>query len=303
LKGIAGGAAAAALAPVSLSLADERLSNPVGYATISWPDEELTSALQTISALGFQGVQLLDFVTDVYPGPRASELAQHLAGLRLEPVTLSVHKVVLDPARPHDETANLRRDSEFFRTLKGHYLQVTDAGDPAGHYSHNVILAFGERLNDLGKVAKDYGLELAYHPHDRTLGQTREGLGQILDATDPKLVKLMADTGHLTLGGSDPSEVIRTYHQRLVALHFKDVRRDALELARAGHRQAHSARLRFCEVGQGAVNFPAIIDTLREVRFDGWVIFELDAYQPRPGGPRASAEMNRDAARRLGFRI
>ena len=32
------------------------LPNPVGYATIAWPREEFTHALDTISRLGYRGV-------------------------------------------------------------------------------------------------------------------------------------------------------------------------------------------------------------------------------------------------------
>jgi inosose dehydratase len=299
----AGGGAALAFVPSGLFLAGRSLPNPIGCSAISWRDQEFPSALKTIAALGFQGVQMLDWVTHANQGELAGELAHQLAELKLQPVILSAHKLTLDPARPEDEATKLRTDAEFFQKLGGHYLQVTDGGDPDRHYSRDVMASFGERLNHLGEVAGEYGLELGYHPHDRTLGETREGLGQVLAGTDPARVKLIADVAHLALGGSDPAEVIRTYHQRLIAVHFKDVRRQVLELARRDHNLERSTEFRFCEVGQGALDFPAILDVFREVRFQGWVIFELDSYEPRAGGPRTSVEMNRDAARRLGFRI
>lgn len=53
--------------------APESLANPVGYATISWPDSKIEHALDTISNLGFKGVQMLGFVREVYRGARAEE--------------------------------------------------------------------------------------------------------------------------------------------------------------------------------------------------------------------------------------
>lgn len=283
--------------------AAEGLVNPLAYATISWPDDKFSAALETISTLHFKGVQMLSWVCDAYRGDRAAELRRQLTDLKLQAVALSCHNISLDPARATDETDKLRADAEFFQKLGGLYLQVTDGGEPNRRYPDEVFHSLGERLNQLGDVAREFGLQLAYHPHDRTIGQTREGLGRVLDATDPARVKLLADVAHLTLGGSDPAEVIRTYHARLVATHLKDVRREVLDLARRNHDLVRSAKYRFCEIGQGGVNFQGVMEAFRDTHFSGWVICELDAYEPRAGGAAASAEMNRDAARKLGFRI
>jgi hypothetical protein len=65
------------------------LPNPVGYATIAWPREEFTHGLETISRLGFRGVQLLGWVREAYSATKAPELGQLLASLKLKPVALS----------------------------------------------------------------------------------------------------------------------------------------------------------------------------------------------------------------------
>ena len=277
------------------------LPNPVGYATISWPDGKIEHALATISHLGFKGVQMLGFVREKYAGARAEELGDKLTSLRLQPVTLSCSDVDLKPEDPRDETGQIRSYAAFLQRLGGKYLQVTDGGDPRKSYSPETILELGARMNQMGKLAQDSGLTLGYHPHFGTIGETREGLARVLEATDPRYVKLIADVGHLTLGGADPAEVIRTYHERLIFLHFKDVRPDAMERAGRGRDSARRGKYTFCEIGTGAVDFPAIVQAFRETQFAGWVIVELDAYQHGPGGPDASAQNNKDAVLKLGF--
>src|SRR6266568_8912277 len=108
---------------------------PVGYATISWPREQFADALQTISALGFAGVQMLGWVRDAYAGEKAAELRQRLETLRLRPTALSCSKAKLDPARLKDETAQLRDYAAFLKDLGGNYLQITDGGHPDQKYS------------------------------------------------------------------------------------------------------------------------------------------------------------------------
>jgi len=290
------------------------LSNPVGYATISWPEKEFKQALETISSLGFKGVQMLGWVRDAYSGPKEEELKQRLRALKLEPAALSCSKVRLGPEEAtgpsaifsslfSDETRELRSYVEFAKRLGGRYLQVTDKGKPGKDYSADAIRNLAGRMNALGKIAQESGLTLGYHPHFNTLGETREGMGRLLDATDSRYVKLIADVAHMTLGGADPAEVIRTYHKRLIFCHFKDVRKDIAEQARQNRDSVRKSKYHFSEIGTGVVDFPKILQALGAVNFRGWVIVELDGYVVPPGGPAESARINKEAVRKLGFRI
>ena len=279
------------------------LANPVGYSHISWPSEELLRAFETISALGYQGVQLLGYVQEAYAGGKTTELKENLQKLKLDVAALSCVKVKLRPDSPEMFTAQFRTYAGFLHDLGGEIMQLTDGGEPRTPYSASEIKSMGARMNELGKMARDADLTVGYHPHVKTIGETREGLGRVLDATDPRYVGLIADVAHLTLGGSDPAEVIRTYRERLVLLHLKDVRKDALDLARQDPGAAAKLKARFCEIGQGVVNFPAVIASLRESSFRGWAIVELDTFTPPPGGPAESARINRDALRALGFKF
>jgi inosose dehydratase len=286
-----------------LYAASEKLPNPVGYAAISWPESQFDQALKTISALGYQGLQMLGWVERKYAGPKSAELRRHLDELKLQPVALSCSGVKLDPAQPSEVTARFREYGEFFKRLGGRYLQVTDGGSPQKNYSSAQIASLARQMNEWGKLAQDLGLELGYHPHFGTLGETREGAARVLDSTDPRYVKLIADVAHLTLGGADPAEVIRTYRERLIFTHFKDLRKDIAVVAGRDRAAARDREYRFCEIGTGVVNFPSIVKAFRDTNFRGWVIVELDAYKPPAGGPSGSAKTNKDALEKLGFRF
>jgi inosose dehydratase len=279
------------------------LPNPVGYSNISWLPNELNQALETVSALGYQGMQLLGWVQEAYAGEKTAELKERLKKLNLSAAALSCSKVKLRPDSPENFTAQFRVYVDFLHSLGGKVLQLIDGGKPHGNYSAGEIKSLGTKMNELGKIAKDSGMTVGYHPHFGTVGETREGLGSVLDATNPQYVGLIADVAHLKLGGSDPAEVIRTYRQRLVLLHLKDVRLDAYDLARQNRDASEELKFRFCEIGHGVVDFPAVTASLRESRFQGWVIVELDRYEPLPGGPAESARINKDALRALGFKI
>ncbi len=109
----ASAATAAALLNVRGLCAAGQLSNPVGYATIAWPDSEIKHALETISNLGFQGVQMLGFVREMFAGARAGELRDQLKSLHLQSVTLSCSDVDLKPEDARDETGQVRSYADF----------------------------------------------------------------------------------------------------------------------------------------------------------------------------------------------
>lgn len=277
-------------------------TNNVGYAAIAWPQSQFTQALDTISSLGFAGVQMLGWVKDAY-AERVAELKDRLQKLKLQPAVLSCSKLRLDPAQPQDETANLREYAAFLRTLGGVNLQAIDGGRADTAYSNRAVKGLGEQLNALGKVAQDYGLRLGYHPHFGTVGETRQGLGRVLEATDPRYVGLVADVAHLALGGSDPAEVIRTYRERLLFVQLKDVRKDVAKLAQQNRDLVRDKKYHFCEIGTGVVEFPGVLRALQEAGFRGWIIVELDGYEPPPGGPAESARMNKAALQKLGVSV
>lgn len=277
-------------------------TSPMGYSTISWPEAEFEHALETISRLGFAGVQLVGWARDRYAN-RVQSLRSRLKALNLAPVAQSCWGVKLDPDNPSDNTATFRAYAEFFKSLGGSILQVTDSGKPDGRYSAGSIRLLGERMNDLGRIAQDYDLTLGYHPHVGSFGETKEGVTRILDATDSRLVKLIADTGHLALGGMDPANIIREYRDRLILVHLKDVRKDALDAARENRGALRDRKYLFCEIGSGALNLASIRDVFRETSYHGWLIVELDGNEPDQGGPDEGARASREGLKQLGWEL
>ena len=49
----------------------------------------------------------------------------------------------------------------------------------------------------------------------------------------------------------------------------------------------------FCELGQGCVDFPAVLRWLKANRYDGYMLVEQDVL-PGMGAPKESARRNRE---------
>jgi inosose dehydratase len=119
-------------------------------------------------------------------------------------------------------------------------------------------------------------------------------IDELLARTDPALLGLCLDTGHIAYGGGNPLEILERHATRVWHVHFKDCDPAIAKAAReAGlsYTDAVGRRL-FCELGSGSVDFRAIVDALRRHGYDGWIVVEQDVF-PGCGTPLASARRNR----------
>jgi inosose dehydratase len=85
-------------------------------------------------------------------------------------------------------------------------------------------------------------------------------------------------------------------------VHFKDCHPEIAAQSRAeAWDYFKSVRMGiFCELGQGAVDFPALKAILNELGYDGWIVVEQDVL-PGMGTPKDSAQRNRDYLGSIGF--
>jgi inosose dehydratase len=114
-------------------------------------------------------------------------------------------------------------------------------------------------------------------------GEKPQEVRAVLDAADPRHVRLLFDVAHYQQGGGDPVAAIREYRQWIDVIHLKDVR----------DTPSGTAKYEFVELGRGRVDLPGVFAALRDITFDKWAIVELDRV-PDPGRtPKESAEMNR----------
>jgi inosose dehydratase len=151
-------------------------------------------------------------------------------------------------------------------------------------------------------VQRETGLRTVFHHHIGTLVETPEETAKLLSLTDPQLVGLCFDTGHYRFAGGDPLEGLRRHVERVWHVHFKDHDPRVAEESRRKQWDGiqsveHGV---FCELGQGDVNFPAVLQTLQEMGYDGWIVVEQDVL-PGMGAPRESAQRNRDYLRSIGL--
>jgi inosose dehydratase len=153
-------------------------------------------------------------------------------------------------------------------------------------------------------VREETGLPAAFHHHCGGFVETPDEIERLLTMTDPELVGLVLDTGHYVWGSGDsqgPNAALERFEDRIRYIHFKDCNPQVMAQTRAQDWDYFGAMNHgiFCELGQGCVDFPAVVDWLRRQEYDGFVTVEQDVL-PGMGAPRESAARNRTYLRRLG---
>ena len=136
---------------------------------------------------------------------------------------------------------------------------------------------FGARLTELADRLADAGIRLAYHHHMGTVVESEAEIDRLMDATGDS-VCLLLDTGHLVFAGAEPAAIARRYARRIVHVHCKDVRTDALARARHNDSSFLDAVLDgvFTVPGDGMIDFASVLTPLAAAGYRGWLVVEAE---------------------------
>jgi len=257
-----------------------------GYAAITWNGNDV-QAIADISELGFPGIQLRSNILKDF-GNRPAALRDLLDQNHLEMVALSSGGISITLGSESDQIAKHVHNARFVHDVRGHYLQVTDSARPKGRKPEAAdFKQVGRVLGEIGKQAIDLGVPVGYHNHMGSLGEAPDEVDRIMDATDPRYVKLELDIAHYQQGGGDPARAIRQYHDRLLFLHIKDVE----SMATADER---GRAYRWVELGRGRVDLPSVFAALEDVGFRGWAVIELDSVTDKSRTPKECAQISKE---------
>lgn len=149
-----------------------------------------------------------------------------------------------------------------------------------------------EQMEQLGKKAKEAGLQLLYHNHDFEFVKIgdRLGLDVIYETIPADLLQTQIDTCWVKVAGQDPAEYIRKYKGRAPVVHLKDfykqeTDKDILMYELIGikgkdHKPSDKKAFGFMPLGFGQQDIPEILEASKEAGAS-WVVVEQD--EPQEG--------------------
>lgn len=293
----------------------------IGNAPCSWGVEfandarnpDWQSVLSDCAAAGYKGIELgpVGFMPED-PVLLGEALAQH----DLELIGGVVFRAFHDAAQWDDVQDATHRTCKALRAHGADHLVLIDSiserraatagrADEAEQMDKAEWTAYRDRIADMARVGiEEYGLSVGIHAHAAGFMDFEPELERLLSEVDENILKICFDTGHHSYAGFDPVAFMQRHMDRISYMHFKDidpkVKADVIA-NRTGFYDACGQGI-FCNLGDGDVDFPSVLNTLRDADFKGWCTVEQDCDPTLDPDPLGDARLNRQYLESIGFK-
>lgn len=266
------------------------------YSTNAYTRHSLTSAVERIAALGFDGVEILCDAPHWLPG-RTSEREVAAMAERLDRLSLAVSNLnantangLFSPAPPETtfEPSLSSADAKFrqwrldysiaalrmARCVGAANISVTSGRPGSGGTPAAGLAYLTDSLLRLCEVAETLGIRVGIEYEPGLLVERATELAEIFERVDSPLLGVNLDLGHSWLASESPEETIALLGGRIWNLHIEDIAR---------HKHFHLVP------GEGELPFRRYFAALAAAGYTGYFTVELYTYpdQPDEAGARS----------------
>jgi inosose dehydratase len=128
--------------------------------------------------------------------------------------------------------------------------------------------------------ADDFGVQLDFHSHADSHVGTQQEITRLLEDTDPSVVQLCLDTGHVAYYGGDNLAIVRAFPERIGYVHLKQVNPAVLQqVAEEGLGFAEAVRRGvMVEPPLGVPDMAPLVDELNRLGIPLFGIVEQDLF-------------------------
>jgi sugar phosphate isomerase/epimerase len=252
--------------------------------------------------LGVDGVELLDF----FWKDRDAELPAVEAALRETALPVGVYSVTNnfaqeDPAQRAAQVKKITDGVDNAVYLGARTVRVF-AGDVRPGLTLEMVFAWiVAGLREAADYADDRGVTLALENHGSLAGRSHQ-VAEILDAVGSPALKANPDTGNFLLVHQASHEAVAALASRAGMVHFKDFKAVPDDYAGATYTSIDGVKFAGQAIGEGEVDLPDCLQSLKSAGFDGWLNIEYEAEEDPFTGVARSVENSVRLMREAGLR-
>jgi len=232
------------------------------------PDkQQFLAALDGLKNAGYAGFET-NYRSLEHSFDEPTAMLREIEQRGVEMIGLHVGVALFDPAKIREEHALLEHVAKGAHALGGRHIIVSGRKLPEaadGRAKPESVATKARELNRAGERCRDIGVRLSFHNHTHEVRHNAEEIRQVLDQTDPELVSLLFDVGHVHYDEVDVPAFARELGPRISGFHVRDVRGGEEVL-----------------IGTGKVDFEGLGRALHETDWKGWVIVEVNESQQMP---------------------
>ncbi len=278
-------------------------------------DTRPEQAIETIGEMGFEGIELIltgrNEIADYWTDATIARVRKRLEHFKLQVPQFAIFQPVVEDLTSTNMDERQRALDRFEkgcriaaqldaplvnivapwpRELQGpttylpRYYDVANAqpGDKfhidiaPGFDWDKVWQAFVESIQGCVERAKASGLRFTVENHTHTMTPDSGSLLRLCDAVGDPALGINLDVGWIALGREYPPLAIHKLRKHLMHVHARDI--DGL-------------MRRFDHIGQGVMDFDAIAEALKAVRYQGFLSLEQDGQSgDKPGDMEATCK-------------
>lgn len=265
----------------------------LGIAPIAWTNDDMPElggentfeqCVSEMALAGFTGSE----VGNKYP--RDTEVLKKALNLRGINIASAWFSSFLTTKPLEDTVIEFIKHRDFLNAMGAKVIVVSEQGhsiqgmmdtpvlSKKPHFTEEEWNKLAKGLEELGKLADEKGMKIVYHHHMGTGVQTLEEIDKLMEMTDPNLVYLLFDTGHLTFSDVNPEVVLKKYINRIKHVHLKDIRKEVLDTVKREEMSFLNAVKAgvFTVPGDGIIDYDQLFKILDENNYEGWFVVEAE---------------------------
>lgn len=224
---------------------------------------EVPHMLEVASRAGFQSLEAeIDMLGEYFDKPE--ELKVLLDTYHMKFAALVLHQDWEGACQTEEEAALSEKAIAFVqhfplaKVMLSHHAGTTPRGEgeALAQRRRNLISC----MADVAAQAAEAGIVCCFHPNSakNSLFRTAEDYEVLFALLEPTAIGWAPDVGHLENGGIDALKLMKEHRNLIRHVHFKD-------------RVAENT---WAVMGQGTIDYPAIMDYLAETGYKGWIMVE-----------------------------
>jgi sugar phosphate isomerase/epimerase len=268
----------------------------LAFSTNAYLKFSFTEAVRRLAALGYEGVEIMADVPHAWPACLLEEqkeairqsLAEHHLGI--SNVNAFMMNAISDPRQRYWHPSWIEPDRHYRQIRIDHTCRAltlarelgapcitTEPGgpvEPGASWAAGLKL-FVEGLKPVAEHAEREGVLLLVEPEPGLLIEKADQFLELMQHIDSPAIGLNFDIGHFYCVGDEPAPTVYRLAPYIRHFHLEDI---------AATRVHHHLI-----PGEGAIDFAATFEAIRQIEYTGWVTIELYPYVDDPDAAARAA--------------